>query len=497
MVAGTGSSVVAQAAGGQTLLAGGRGAVFGDDGGAYALAVAGLRAAADAIDGIGPNTALAAALLAGAKLAQFSELPAWTLNASKREIASLARVVLDCASQGDALAKQCADEQAERLAAQAAAAHRRLALPPNTPFLLHGGLFEHAPEYRDAFTHALERLMPNAAIRVPGLRGHRAAAELARTAELPGWFLGSAARRGDLPEKSELPPTEMRATSHPPLDRLSALEIVHAMNREDHRAVEAVAHEANIIAKVIERVAAAFRAGGRLIYMGAGTSGRLGVLDASECPPTFGVPPELVIGMIAGGDNALRKSIEGAEDNPAEAVASIEALSPPIGPNDVLVGIAASGTTPYVLGALAYAEARGAEPVLLCCNPAQRGAARMVIALDTGPEALTGSTRLKAGTATKLVLNMITTGAMARSGYIYEGLMVRVRPVNAKLRQRAARITATLAGMDEETAGALLERADGEIGVAVLMALRRLSVEDATERFARCGYDLRAALDVL
>lgn len=229
--------------------------------------------------------------------------------------------------------------------------------------------------------------------------------------------------------------------------------------------------------------------------MGAGTSGRLGVLDASECPPTFGVPPERVVGIIAGGDGALRHSIEGAEDEPAQAVAALDALSPPVGPSDVVVGIAASGTTPYVFGALEYAEAHGAEPVLLCCNPGQRHAARTVIALDTGPEALTGSTRLKAGTATKLALNMITTGAMARSGYMYEGLMVRVRPVNAKLRRRAARIVATLADMDEQAASKLLEQAGGEIGVAVLMAKRGLPVAEAEARFTGCGHDLRAALE--
>ncbi len=285
------------------------------------------------------------------------------------------------------------------------------------------------------------------------------------------------------------------ATHEPPLDTLTAEGIAARMSGADHEAVEAVTDTLPTIAKLVQRVADAFNAGGRLIYIGAGTSGRLGVLDASECPPTFGVDPGQVVGMIAGGEVALRMSGEGAEDDESAAVANLNALAPELNDRDVVVGIAASGTTPYVLAALHHAKASGAHTALLCCNPTVSATADCVIALDTGPEVLPGSTRLKAGTATKLVLNMISTGAMALSGRVFEGYMVGVRPMNAKLRERAVRIVAALTSETETSATKLLETAGDSIPVAVLMARLNLPRETAEARLINAKGNLRAALD--
>ena len=290
-----------------------------------------------------------------------------------------------------------------------------------------------------------------------------------------------------------LPPTEGRAPDRPLLDTLDTLDMVRAMHAADREAVAAAGAKAGPIAAVVEAVAAALRKGGRLIYCGAGTSGRLGVLDASECPPTFGVDPDTVVGLIAGGETALRNSVEGAEDDERQGAADLAARAP--GPEDVVVGIAASGTTPYVLGALREARQRGARTALVCCNPhAPADAADLLVAMDTGPEVLTGSTRLKAGTATKLALNMITTCAMARAGLVYEGYMVGMRPVNAKLRARAARIIAALCAVDEAEGARLLAEALGDIRAAVVMGRRGVDREAARALLDAAHGDLRAAL---
>lgn len=290
------------------------------------------------------------------------------------------------------------------------------------------------------------------------------------------------------------PPTEGHRPGRRPLDCMSALEIVQTMNGEDAGVVAAVGREAQPIAAAIDTVAQAFRKGGRLFYVGAGTSGRLGALDASECPPTFGVDATTVVALIAGGDVALRCSAEGAEDRAEQGVGDLRSLAPPLNPADVVVGISASGTTPYVVAALAEAKRVGAKTVLLCCNPNLCQQADLVVAVDTGPEVLAGSTRLKAGTAAKMVLNMITTGAMALSGRVYQGRMVGLRPSNAKLRRRAVRMVAELAGMDEARAASALAEAHDDIAVAVLMEQQRLGYAEASDKLERFCGNLRAAL---
>ena len=277
--------------------------------------------------------------------------------------------------------------------------------------------------------------------------------------------------------------TESRNPRTENLDQLSTLDMLRVINDEDATVAAAVRAELHNIARAVDAIAARFNRGGRLFYIGAGTSGRLGVLDASECPPTFSVPADLVQGLIAGGDRALRLSSEHSEDSPELgaqdlAVAGFGSDNHP----DTLVGIAASGRTPYVLGAIDYARQRGALTIGLSCvpNSALAQAAEIAITPATGPEVLTGSTRLKAGSATKLVLNMLSTGVMVRIGATFGNLMINVRPTNAKLVDRAERIIAAATGVDHPTAAQLLHDSGNEVKVAILMA--RLHLDPAASR---------------
>ena len=271
--------------------------------------------------------------------------------------------------------------------------------------------------------------------------------------------------------------TEARnpATEH--IDELPTLEMLRVINNEDDKVASAVAAVLPDIAKAVDEIAHRFEDGGRLFYIGAGTSGRLGVLDASECPPTFSVPPTLVQGLIAGGDSALRKSSEQSEDSPEQGAADLAAAG--FTGQDVLIGIAASGRTPYVLGALAHANPLGALTIALACVPNSPIAAASDIAITpiTGPEVITGSTRMKAGTATKLVLNMISTGVMIKTGAVYGNLMVNVQPTNAKLIDRAQRIIMAATGVDQPSADELLERS-GSVKTAIVM--QKLSIDRPT-----------------
>lgn len=278
--------------------------------------------------------------------------------------------------------------------------------------------------------------------------------------------------------------TEARNPASEGLDGLSTLEVVRVMNGEDARVAEAVGLEAKAIATVIDVVAERLSRGGRLIYTGAGTSGRLGVLDAAECPPTFNTDPSMVVGLIAGGEGALLKAVEGAEDSPelgARDLANID-----LNANDVVVGIATSGRTPYVVGGLRYARSVGAYTVAISCNADAEisGLADTAITPVVGPEVLSGSTRLKAGTATKLVLNMITTGTMVQLGKTFGNLMVDLRPTNSKLHSRAVRIVRQATGLGDEQAKALLESCRGEVKVAIVAHLTGTSAEAATELLA-------------
>ncbi len=290
--------------------------------------------------------------------------------------------------------------------------------------------------------------------------------------------------------------TEGRNPASEAIDRLAPLEIVRLMNAEDARVAEAVACQAEALARAIEAVAERLRGGGRLIYLGAGTSGRLGVLDAAECPPTFNTPPELVVGLIAGGHAALTRSIEGAEDRRESAVEDLQAVA--LSARDAVVGIATSGRTPYVLGGLAYARQVGALAIGLSCNREAAIADEVDLAITpvVGPEVISGSTRLKAGTATKMVLNMLTTGAMVLLGKTYGNLMVDLRATNTKLRERSRRIVSTLGMRTVEEADALLSQCDGEVKTAIVVARRRVTPDEARALLGRFGGHLRRALEL-
>lgn len=279
-----------------------------------------------------------------------------------------------------------------------------------------------------------------------------------------------------------------------PIDQLNVTEAVAAMNAADQAAVDAVAQAGPQIAQAVERIVAAWRAGGRLIYIGAGTSGRLGVLDASECPPTFQSDPRLVVGVIAGGDVALRKSVEDVEDRPDDGAADLEKLH--VSAPDCVVGIAAGGTTPYVHGALQYAQKQGAGTVFLTCVPDVEAAADITIRVLTGPEVLTGSTRLKAGTATKLVLNMLTTISFAQMGKVYHGLMVDMNArINTKLVDRAMRVIGRLTGLSREKSRTLLDSAEGQVKTALVMHFRHVSCKEAVRLLQQADGRLEAVLD--
>jgi len=278
------------------------------------------------------------------------------------------------------------------------------------------------------------------------------------------------------------------------LDAMSIADAVALFDSENRIAVEAVAREKDQIARAIELVVAAFKSGGRLFYVGAGTSGRLGVLDASECPPTFRADPNMVQGIIAGGQAAMFKSQEGAEDNPRQAAADLDARQ--LTSKDVVMGIATGGTTPYVHGALRHAKKIGAKTIFLSCVQPfpDETPADVTIRPLTGPEILTGSTRLKAGTATKLVLNAITTIAMVQIGKCYENLMVDLRASNTKLRDRAARIICTVTSASRDQALKTLDAADGHVKLAILMLKKNLPAPVAQELLDQNNGHLRRAL---
>ena len=288
--------------------------------------------------------------------------------------------------------------------------------------------------------------------------------------------------------------TEQRNPNSMHVDSLSALEIVQLMNEEDKQVPLAIEKCLPQIAQAVECIVAAFQQGGRLVYIGAGTSGRLGVLDASECPPTFGVSPEMVKGIIAGGERALRHPIEGAEDSKTQAVVDLQTIQ--LSSKDVLVGIAASGRTPYVIGALEYAKSLGSVTVSIASNPNSAMANIVDIAIDTvvGPEVLTGSSRLKSGTAQKLVLNMLTTASMILMGKCYQNLMVDVQASNEKLKARAIRIVMQATDCDKALAEETLNQADQNAKLAIMMILSGLDRAQAEALLEKHHGKLQLAL---
>ena len=278
------------------------------------------------------------------------------------------------------------------------------------------------------------------------------------------------------------------------IDQMEPIEIARLMNIEDHKVLQAVDKVLPAIAQAIQTVTQRIENGGRLIYIGAGTSGRLGVLDASECPPTFNTPPSLVVGLIAGGQRALTTAIEGAEDNAQAGAEDLRGVN--LSPSDVVCGIATSGRTPYVLGALTYARTIQAATIGVTCNEVSElsTVCDILIAPVVGPEILSGSTRLKAGTATKLVLNMISTGTMIRIGKTYGNWMVDLRATNVKLKDRSIRIVSGITGLGRNESELLLAACDGEVKTAIVSHTLGISKQAAQERLLESGGRLRSAL---
>lgn len=289
--------------------------------------------------------------------------------------------------------------------------------------------------------------------------------------------------------------TEQRNPETMNLDRMSPLELVETMNKEDLKVIEAVKEVLPEVAKVIEWTTEALRSGGRIIYMGAGTSGRLGVLDAVECPPTFGVSPDLVVGLMAGGEKAFVKAVEGAEDSDTLGTEDLKNIG--LNEKDVVIGIAASGRTPYVIHALRYARSLGVKTAIIACNKNSEMSKEADIAIEPvpGPEVLTGSTRLKAGTAQKLVLNMISTASMVGAGKAYENLMVDVMQSNEKLKTRAENIVIEATGCEREAARTAIDEAKGSVKLAITSILLDTPVEEAEKALVEAKGHIRKAIN--
>ncbi len=296
-------------------------------------------------------------------------------------------------------------------------------------------------------------------------------------------------------KQKTLPTTEKRNKKSANIDKLSTLDIVKLINSEDMLIAGVVGKEAKKIATAVDMIVERFKRGGRLFYVGAGTSGRLGVLDASECPPTFGVNPLLVQGIIAGGKRALVRAAEGAEDKIDDGIAAIAKRK--IKATDIVVGIAACGFTPFVCAALKEAKRRKAGTIFVTCAPefVSKDAAEIIINPVVGAEVVTGSTRMKAGTATKLVLNLLTTTTMIKMGKVYGNLMVDLKATNNKLRDRSIRIVAEITELPKPKANALLKRADGKVKIAIVMFYRKCDSQKAVEILDNCGQSLRKAIE--
>jgi N-acetylmuramic acid 6-phosphate etherase len=434
--------------------AGGWGHILGDAGGGYFLSLQALRLILREYDLHRGDMQFTAKILQALSLNSLDELVRWAQTADKMEVARLTPVVFEAAAHGDGHVVEILEEGACVLSEYTEAVATRLHLLAPKVILL-GGLFQRDSIYAHTFRRRLKKSLPDARI---------ATAE--RPPELGAAWL--AAEMQEFPSVNPRPTeekiddlaialTEQRNPRSENLEKLGARELVELFVEEEKFVQEALRGAIGDLTRAVEIVAESLRKGGRLFYVGAGTSGRLGVLDASEIPPTFGAPPEIVQGIIAGGATALHRSVEGAEDEEGSGALAIDERE--IKSADVVIGITASGRTPFVLGALARAKSLGARTILISCNPgaSRKEHADFAIMLATGPEILAGSTRLKAGTATKLALNIISTGAMVALGKVRGNLMIDLHASSAKLRDRAVRVVAELAGCDYNAARERLE----------------------------------------
>jgi len=438
--AGTGASVTGRR-GDRIEKAGGWGHILGDAGGGYFLSVQALRLVLREYDLHRAEAQFTASILRALSLNSRDELVRWAQTADKMEIATLSPVVFEAARNGDPNVVKIIEEGAEVLAEYTEAVASRLSLLAPKVILL-GGLFQRDSLYVAAFRRRLKKNLSDARVGMSEQSPELGAAWLA--AEFEERAAVSFASRNTDGESLAIALTEQRNPASENLEKLSAKELVELFVDEEKHVQEALGKEVDNLARGIEIVTKALREGGRLFYVGAGTSGRLGVLDASEIPPTFGASPEMVQGIMAGGVRALHRSAEGAEDEPGGGALAIDERG--VTSADIVCGISASGRTPFVLGALGAAKKRGAQTILLTCNPARKRLESFDLEIDfvTGPEILTGSTRLKAGTVTKVALNILSTGAMVALGRVRGNLMSDLTVTSEKLRDRAARLVAEL-----------------------------------------------------
>ena len=482
VLSGTGSCCFGGVPGARTVRVGGWGHLLGDQGSGYEIGLQAMRALAGHTDRSGHWPVLGRRILRALQLNEPEDLIDWAQVAGKSEIAALAVPVFDAAAERDPLAMAVLEKAAVSLASDAVSCAARLSRRGRpVQFVLAGSVLLKQPAFARRVAQLIKAQWPRAVVGPLEREGAWGAVELA--ARMPmrsSGFKVQGSRPGEGRELTGLEslqqsPTEQRNPLSMNLDKMLLREAIALMLGEDAKIPPALLAEREKIERTVKLIIRAFQRGGRLFYVGAGTSGRLGVLDASECPPTFRTPPDQVQGIIAGGQTALWSPVEGGEDD-AQAGAQAIAFRG-IKSRDVVVGIAASGRTPFVWGALAEAKRRGAATVLLCFNRFLRIPARhrptVVIAPNVGPEILTGSTRLKAGTATKLVLNIFTTLAMAKTGKVIGNLMVDLNPSNTKLRDRAVRIVRELTGAEEAAARVALETS----GWVVQTALRTLHFE--------------------
>ena len=482
LLSGTGSCALGRSRTGRTVKFGGRGHILGDQGSASDIALTALRRIVYEHDVQRKFPALGEAVLRAAQLNDPDDLIPWTMEAGKDELARLAIIIFEKAAAGDWLARSVTSGAATKLADMAlGCASHLLRKRGHVQFVFSGSVLLKQPSFAATVTRRIANAWHDAeVIRIPR-ESVWGAVEMARTALADAAHAKPARRApardwkrvaGGSPVSVESlahSPTEKRNPRSMKLDTMPLTSAVELMLGEDATVPGAVLRARSGIVWLIRKVIAAFESGGRLFYVGAGTSGRLGVLDASECPPTFRASPEQVQGIIAGGRRALWSAVEGAEDD-AQA-GSLAVRSRGVRAGDVVLGIAASGRTPFVWGALHEAKALGASTALLCFNPKLRVKRteqpdRMIL-IDAGPEVLTGSTRLKAGTATKLVLNIISTLAMVHTGKVVSNLMVDLNPSNTKLRDRAVRLVCELTGTDRTTAASALEQAAWSVKGAV------------------------------
>jgi N-acetylmuramic acid 6-phosphate etherase len=498
VLSGTGSCCYGESASGEVARVGGWGHVLGDHGSGYHIAISALQRVVLHYDRQRDWPRLGSRFLAALHLPEPNVLPGWVHAASKAEIAGLSIEVFRAAAARDVIAGEIIREAASHLATNALACAQQLAHHgARVRFILAGGVLVNQPVLARRVMHELRRARPGAAaelLKRPPVEGAIAMARRIANASLEenGLAPGVASEASSFatsmhwrpaahprfPTSRRTPPTEERNPRSLNLDTLSTPDAVQLFLDEDAIVPTAVRAEKPRLVKAVRLITRALEAGGRLFYVGAGTSGRLGVLDASECPPTFGTPLEMIQGIIAGGPEAMFRAIEGAEDDFRAGAEAIRFRR--VNSRDVVVGIAASGRTPFVWGALTEASQRRVSTILICANPylqfARGSRPTVVIALRTGPEILTGSTRLKAGTATKLILNLFTTLAMVGLGKVRSNLMIDLTPGNRKLRDRAIRITAELMGTDAATALAVLERS----GWVIQRAVKRIN--DARRR---------------